>query len=608
MRTEDGSIIHRCLNGEPEAFGILVDKYKEGIYAYAHTKLRDFRDAQDVTQEVFVRAYRDLRSLRRWESFAFWLYRIASARCKLWVRTQSRRVDQDFIQDQDPKVMEIKSMSAYRYDRARESLQESMDSLPETYREVLTLHYFGGMTIKDIARAIGISPGAVGMRLSRARAQLKEEMNAMMDTAFEGQRLPAGFTFRIVEAVKRIKINPMPRTAGLPWGLSLAAGIVITVLSLSPYMNISSHIAPPTGLPLPAEMKVPKTGEIPVDILKTSEISVIFSRQGDGDGGVPRNEFMLAPQQGQGGKWTKKADMLNARRSSAVGVVDGKIYVIGGQGSDGRNVAHVEVYDPVKDTWSKKSNMPTPRYCLFAGVVNGEIYAIGGGSRKVEVYNPAMDEWTKKADMPTARSCSTVGVVDGKIYVIGGTMAVGAPWPGISTVEEYNPVTNTWAKKADMPTPRLDLGGSVVDGKIYAIGGTSRNLVPVSIVEVYDPANDTWTEKKSMPTARGWLSTTVVNGKIYAIGGGGLANPLPTVEVYDPATDTWTKEADMPTARGCLSTCAVGGKIYAIGGSALRDLLFALDRGIVEEYDTGLLPKSIDAKDKLPTKWGEVRQ
>jgi hypothetical protein len=71
MQTEDGSIIQECINGEPGAFGVLVDKYKEGIYAFVYSKLQDFQDAEDVTQEVFLRAYRGLRGLRRWESFAF---------------------------------------------------------------------------------------------------------------------------------------------------------------------------------------------------------------------------------------------------------------------------------------------------------------------------------------------------------------------------------------------------------------------------------------------------------------------------------------------------------------------------------------------------------
>ncbi len=614
MRTEDGSIIHRCLNGDPGAFAILLDKYKAGIYAYIYDKLRNFQDAEDVTQEVFERAYRNLRSLRRWESFAFWIYRIAANQCRRWFNARSKRPDSQYIEDQEPDVLDKPSLDAYRDGQVDERLQEALNSLSDTYREVLILHYFGGMTIKDMARAIGTSPTAIGMRLTRARAQLKEEMIAMMDRAFEGERLQASFTFRVMEAIKRIKINPMPRTAGLPWGLSLAAGVIITVLSLSPYMNISSHIAPPTGLPLPAEMKVLQTGEISVDILKTSQTSVIANNKGDGDDGAPRKAFTLAPQQGEGGKWTEKADMLIARRGSVAVVVDGKIYVVGGQGPGGVNVAHVEVYDPVEDTWSKKSDIPTPRHDLFGGVLNGEIYAIGGGSEAgpfflstVEVYNPVTDTWTKRANMPTAKICSAVGVVDGKIYVIGGTMDL--TFAGIPTVEEYNPVTDTWTKKADMPTPRSNISsaGSVVDGKIYVIGGTTRNLIPVSTVEVYDPATDTWTKKADMPTPRLALSTTAVGGKIYAIGGGAPLNPLPTVEVYDPATDTWTKKPDMPTARGELSACAVGGKIYAIGGCPLGELFRPLDRGVVEEYDTGFAPKGIDAKGKLPTTWGEVK-
>ncbi len=70
MRTEDGRIIYKCLNGEPEAFGLLVDKYKAGIYAFTYAKLLNFQDAQDVTQDVFEQAYRGLHGLRRWENFS----------------------------------------------------------------------------------------------------------------------------------------------------------------------------------------------------------------------------------------------------------------------------------------------------------------------------------------------------------------------------------------------------------------------------------------------------------------------------------------------------------------------------------------------------------
>ena len=58
MRTEDGYIVQRCLDGDSAAFGLLVDKYKAGIYAFTYAKLLNFQDAQDVTQDVFEQAYR----------------------------------------------------------------------------------------------------------------------------------------------------------------------------------------------------------------------------------------------------------------------------------------------------------------------------------------------------------------------------------------------------------------------------------------------------------------------------------------------------------------------------------------------------------------------
>jgi len=131
MRTEDGRIIQECLNGEREAFGVLVDKYKEGIYAFAYSKLRDFQDAEDVTQEVFLRAYRDLRSLKRWERFAFWLYRIAYARCAELLKMKSRRADQDFIEDQEPAALDAPSLDSYRVDQLSESVREALNLLQQ---------------------------------------------------------------------------------------------------------------------------------------------------------------------------------------------------------------------------------------------------------------------------------------------------------------------------------------------------------------------------------------------------------------------------------------------------------------------------------------------
>ena len=187
--------------------------------------------------------------------------------------------------------------------------------------------------------------------------------------------------------------------------------------------------------------------------------------------------------------------------------------------------------------------------------------------------------WTRKADMPTPRWGLSTSVVNGKIYVIGG-------WDGVdkylSTVEEYDPATDTWTRKADMPTARTWFSTNVVNGKIYAIGGWS-SLRELTIVEEYNPMTDSWTQKADMPTPREEMCASVVNGKIYVIGGWRAGRVLSTVEEYDPATDIWTRKADMPTPRGSLCAIAVNGKIYAFGGLQwLGQWKYTLT---IEEYD-----------------------
>jgi RNA polymerase sigma factor (sigma-70 family) len=615
MRTEDGSIIHRCLSGDSGAFAILVDKYKAGIYAYTYYKLCNFQDAEDATQEVFERAYRNLRSLRRWESFAFWLYRIAANQCRRWFNARSRRPDGQYIEDQGPNFLDKPSLDAYRDSQVDERLQEALDSLSDTYREVLMLHYFGGMTIKDIARAVGVSPTAVGVRLSRARAQLKEEMIAMMDTAFEGHKLQASFTFRIMEAVKRIKINPMPRATGLPWGLSLAAGIAVVVMTLGSQMAIHQS---PELTAFPGETQTLKAREMSVDILKAPGTSLTAGRQGDTDGVAmdwrsPEINSLLAPAKG-GGTWTQKADMTTARQGLSTSVVDERIYAFGGSPDEADTMlSTVEEYDPATDRWTKKADMLKQRYGHSSCAVNGKSYAIGGRNNvdgllsTVEEYDPVTDKWTRKADIPTPRYFLSTGPVSGKIYAIGG--GVGDHGPFLSTVEVYDPVTDKWTKKADMPTARAASSAAVVNGKIYVIGGTHQrhagsDYTGLSVVEEYDPVTDKWTKKADMPTARFALATSVVSGRIYAIGGRDRSPYFSTVEEYDPATDTWTKKADMPTARAVLSASAVNGKIYAIGGAKWPTFYSA-----VEEYTPEGLGQAtpVSPTGKLPTKWGEQR-
>jgi hypothetical protein len=286
--------------------------------------------------------------------------------------------------------------------------------------------------------------------------------------------------------------------------------------------------------------------------------------------------------------WATKANMPTGRYGMAAGVVNNKIYAIGGYNGSS-SLTTVEEYDPATNTWTTKTPMPTSRYGLAAGVVNNKIYAIGGygGLTTVGEYDPAINTWTNCssfggcASMPTGRSLLAVGVVNNKIYAIGGYNGSSS----LTTVEEYDPATNQWTTKAPMLTGRNSLAVGVVNNKVYAIGGYYGSST-LTTVEEYDPATDQWTTKASMQTSRYNLAAGVVNNKLYAIGGwNSSSGHFAKIEEYDPATNTWTAKTSMPTSRESSAVGVVDNKIYVIGGW-IGSLLNTVEEGTL----SGSLP------------------
>ena len=130
----------------------------------------------------------------------------------------------------------------------------------------------------------------------------------------------------------------------------------------------------------------------------------------------------------------------------------------------------------------KISGPPGSRSSYTAGVVNGKICVIGGGADNsnyldtVEEYDPVTDTWTTKPIMPVAHETSIAGDFDGGIYVFGGSVQ-GDARNGSDTVYKYDTTNDTWTTEEQMPTQRVMVG--TVGNKIYAIGGYSREVVGV---------------------------------------------------------------------------------------------------------------------------------
>ncbi len=616
MRTEDGDLVRQCINGDETAFGFLVDRYKEAVYASAYAKLRNFADAEDLTQEVFIKAYQNLRSVKYYDRFRAWLYAITANLSKNFLRSKASRPDQEFVEGIEQEVLDRPAMETYRKKQTYEPLYEALDELPEIYRQVLSLYYLGGMKSKEISQFLGTSVTNINTRLSRARSLLKEEMITMMSTTFDEMRLQPGFTFRIVEAIKQTKIQAPPSKMTLPFGISATAGLVALLLSLSiPYSPLYP-IGQLIGSALPSQIQVSEGGVIPVDTIKVTEIVSLSPEMDDGDFGkkpTPEQTPMFGV-----GTWERKADMQTARLSSSTVVVDEKLYVIGGYvGGGGQIFSTLEVYDPLKDTWVTKADMPTPRFRLATSVVEGIIYAIGGTQDNfadsdlgtVEAYDPTTNTWTEKAEMPTQRHSMSASNVDGKIYVIGGGQGpVGNGANAVTIVpqvEVYDPVRNTWVKKPDMPAPRGGHTASVVNGKIYLAGGVGNGQTWLHAVAEYAPDTDTWENRAEAKSRRVTHAAGVINNRIYLFGGasgwGAQTNLL--IEEYNPLTDEWAQKGNIPTPRTDPSSGVVNGKAYVIGGWN------GIAMSVVEEFDVGFVenPQSVNPTGKLTTTWGEVK-
>ncbi len=283
MHTEDGYIIRKCLNGEPAAFGLLVDKYKSSVYALAYTKLRNFHDAEDITQEVFLKAYQKLSTLKRWDNFLAWLFSITVNSCKDFLKSRARRPDANYIEEQDATLWDAPSIDAYQNESMTESIREAIDELPEIYRQTLTLYYLGGLSSTEIARFLGTSANTVNQRLMRARIKLKEEMIAMMNTTFAENKLHSGFTFRIVEAIKSTKVQPISTKPLLPFIGSATVGIVLTIMLFSQFFDPVAPLGDLTSSPLPSETQITMLGEIPVELIAdASKPPTVFGERGAG--------------------------------------------------------------------------------------------------------------------------------------------------------------------------------------------------------------------------------------------------------------------------------------------------------------------------------------
>jgi RNA polymerase sigma-70 factor (ECF subfamily) len=173
MRT-DAELIAAVLAGRREAFADLVSRYENAVHAAAMGVLRDHHGAQDVCQETFVSAFRNLGTLREPSSFGSWILRVA----RNHALTSVRRQPPEQALDESPEVPTHQGNG--HLDARAERLLAAVVELPEHERAAVMLRYFAGHSLEQISKMTGQPVGTVGAQLHRARARLRGLLGEVM--------------------------------------------------------------------------------------------------------------------------------------------------------------------------------------------------------------------------------------------------------------------------------------------------------------------------------------------------------------------------------------------------------------------------------------------
>ena len=193
---EEKDIIKKVIDGDKNAFEELLLANQKNVYNLALKMTKNEEDALDISQEAFIKAYRQLSGFRGDSKFSVWMYRLTYNLCIDFLRknTAVKTMSLDYEDNAgDVKPLEIPDLRNLPEDNAirsetRKNIADGIKDLPDNHREILVMREITGMSYDDISSALGISAGTVKSRLARAREKLIEILSKK-GTFPEGYRL-----------------------------------------------------------------------------------------------------------------------------------------------------------------------------------------------------------------------------------------------------------------------------------------------------------------------------------------------------------------------------------------------------------------------------------
>jgi hypothetical protein len=195
------------------------------------------------------------------------------------------------------------------------------------------------------------------------------------------------------------------------------------------------------------------------------------------------------------GTWTQLAPAADPRQAPGHGIIDGKLFVVGGWDPNGVPDPKLEIYDIARDTWTAGPPEPAPTAGAGSAVLDGKLYLIGGCttgtcevSNSASVYDPATSTWSTIAAYPESIGWTSCAGLDGKLYCAGGANA-----ENVQHAYVYDPATHAWSGLPDLPIPLWGSTYAAADGRLVISGGVTSGNTLTNQGFAYDPRAGTWT-------------------------------------------------------------------------------------------------------------------
>ncbi len=218
--------------------------------------------------------------------------------------------------------------------------------------------------------------------------------------------------------------------------------------------------------------------------------------------------------------------------------------------------------------WTSRAAMFTPRSRAGAALIDGRLYVVGGengggDTAVLEMYDPAYDAWQSLPSRPAAARGAAAAALGEQLYISGGCAGEQA----LDRLDRYDPATQAWAAAPRLPKPRCGHAAAAFAGRLFLFGGWD-GVAAVDTLFIFDPASNGWEEGHRLPAPRAFAAVLLLEKQIYLLGGHDGSQQRAEMWVYDPVADGWSAAPPLPEARAGLAVAGEGNSIYVIGGGS----------------------------------------